>query len=563
MEETPKDQPLSDVERIKAQSRFLRGTIKESLADELTGALRGDDQQLIKFHGTYQQQDRWLESERKKQKLEPLYSFMIRVRVPAGICRPEQWLALDQLTDRYAMGTLKLTTRQAFELHTVLKCNLKATIKAINEQALFTTIAACGDVNRNVMATASPSLTRLHTEVHQAAKAISDHLLPKSTAYPELWLDRKIVSGGEVQDEEPVYGKTYLPRKFKISLAIPPVNDTDVFAHDIGLIAIAEKDGTLAGFNVLAGGGMACTFNMPETFPRLGTLLGYIPRSRVVDVCEKIVTIQRDHGNRMNRKQSRLKYTVLKMGVENFRAELEKLLGYPLEPVRPFHFKDNNDVYGWQKGEDGLWDVTLFIEGGRVKDTPDYPMKTGLREIAGIHKGVFILTGNQNLVIAGVDAGMKPKIESLLENYGIAQHQNVSAARKNSLACVSFPLCPLAFAEAETYLPKFMDKLDVMLKELDLLEVPVNLRMTGCPNGCARPFLGEIAMVGRAPGKYNLYLGGTPVGDRLNRLYKEEMLSEEQLLSEINAVLSRFAKERQAKERLGDYLVRAGIIQKT
>jgi sulfite reductase (NADPH) hemoprotein beta-component len=550
------ENPLSEVEHIKTKSRYLRGTIEESITDGLTGALRPEDQQLIKFHGTYQQWDRSLDSERKKQKLEPLYSFMIRIRVPAGIATAAQWLGVDQLTDKYGIGTIKLTTRQAFELHGVLKRNLKAAIKGINA-TLLDTIAACGDVNRNVMASASPFLTSVHAEVHRTAKAIHDHLTPRTTAYHEIWLDDKKVSGPEAEDHEPIYGKTYLPRKFKIAIAIPPENDPDVFANDIGLIAISEN-GKLAGFNISIGGGMGSTFGMPETFPRLGNIIGFVPRDKVVDVCEKIVLIQRDNGNRSNRKLSRLKYTVERLTVEGFKAELEKRVGYALENARPFKFTTNADRLGWQKGEDGLWHVTLFIEGGRVKDTPDYLLKTGLKEIAKVHTGVFILTGNQNLVIANIPEAGKSVIEGLLEKYGITAHQKVSATRANTLACVALPLCPLAFAEAETYSPLFLDKVDQILKETGLFNDPLHLRITGCPNGCARPFLGEVGLIGRAPGKYNLYLGASHTGDRLNFLYRE-MLSEEEILNILRDLLGRYAKERQAGERFGDFVVRSKI----
>jgi sulfite reductase (NADPH) hemoprotein beta-component len=557
MAEKPSDEkPLSEVEHIKSKSHYLRGTLKESLADNITGALRADDQQLIKFHGTYQQWDRSLDLERRKQKLEPLYSFMIRVRVPAGVSTARQWLMIDELTDHYGIKTIKLTTRQAFELHGVLKRNLKAAIRGIND-ALLDTLAACGDVNRNVMASASPYLTGVHREVHATAVTIHKHLSPRTTAYHEIWLDGKPLSGGK-EDHEPIYGKTYLPRKFKIALAIPPINDSDVFANDVGLIAI-QKDGVLEGFNVLAGGGMGFTFGMPTTFPRLGNLLGYVSKDKVVDVCEKIVCVQRDEGNRSNRKLSRLKYTIERLGIAAFKSEVEKRLGYALGAARPYSFVSSNDVFGWQEGEDGFWHITLFIEGGRVKDVPEYLLKTGLKEIARIHTGNFILTGNQNLVIANIPPSQKPLIEALLLQYGIAARQNVSGMRLNSLACVALPLCPLAFAEGERYLPAFLDKLDVILKDLRLWEVPINIRMTGCPNSCARPLLGEIGLIGRSPEKYNLYLGASPSGDRLAVLYRP-MLNEAEVLAVLQDLLTGFAAQRQKEERFGDYLVRCGLL---
>lgn len=556
--QTPQDQPLCKVEHIKAKSRYLRGTIKESLADENSGALFPDDQQLIKFHGIYQQSDRSIESERKKQKLGPLYSFIIRIRVPAGIATTQQWLGIDALADQYGIGTIKLTTRQAFELHGVLKRNLKKAIKGINDTTLDT-LAASGDVNRNVMASASPHSTRVHGQVLATVRTIHAHLSPNTSAYREIWIDDKLTASGELQDNEPIYGKTYLPRKFKIAFAIPPVNDPDVFANDLGFIAIVESD-ALVGFNVLVGGGMGCTFGIPETFPRIGTVIGFISKDKALDVAERVVTIQRDNGNRSNRKLSRLKYTVERMGIDGFKAELEKRLGFSLEAARPYQFKQNGDVFGWQKGEDGKWHVTLFVEGGRVKDTEAYPLKAGLREIARVHAGVFILTGNQNLVIANINAKDKPCIEGLLLTYGISTHQMITGARSNSLACVAMPLCPLAFADAETYLPLFMDKLDVILNEIGLKDAPINVRMTGCPNACARPFFGEIAMIGRAPGKYNLYLGASPTGDRLNILFKEK-LSEEDILTELRPMLAQYSRERQKEERFGDFVMRKDFVK--
>ncbi|MBF0594621.1 MAG: NADPH-dependent assimilatory sulfite reductase hemoprotein subunit, partial [Candidatus Omnitrophica bacterium] len=522
----------------------------ESLADEITGSLYPDDLQLIKFHGTYMQWDRPSESERKKQKLEPLYSFMIRVRVPGGVVTPAQWLGLERLSDQYGSKTLKLTTRQTVELHSILKRHLKTAIKGINDLGL-TTVAACGDVNRNVMAGANVQASRVHAEIEEAAKKINAHLLPRTSAYRELWLDGKAAA----EDQEPIYGPTYLPRKFKITIAVPPVNDTDVFAHDIGLIAVVDK-GVLLGFNVSAGGGMGSTFGMPETFPRLGNVLGFVPKDNVIAVCETILLIQKDNGNRSNRKLSRLKYTVEKMTVPGFKAELEKRLGFALEPARPYQFTTSNDRYGWQKGEDGQWSVTLFIEGGRVKDVEGYPMKTGLSQIARIHRGTFILTGNQNLVIAGVEESARPAVQALLDQHGISAHQQVTGARGNSLACVAMPVCPLAFADAETYLPSFMDKLDAILLELGLKDVPVNVRMTGCPNGCARPALGEIAMIGRGPGKYNLYLGASHNGERMNTLFKET-IGEAEILSLLKDLLTKYAANRQPSESFGDFVNRA------
>lgn len=547
---------LSEVEHIKDKSNYLRGTIKESLENDLTGSLYSDDINLIKFHGSYQQTDRDLDSERKKQKLEPLYSFMIRVRMPAGVSTTKQWLAMDALADKYGNGTMKLTTRMTYQLHGILKRDLKPTMQEINK-ALLDTIAACGDVNRNVMSSANIHESEVHKEAYDHAAEISKHLLPRTTAYHEIWLDNKLISGNET-DEEPIYGKTYLPRKFKIAIAVPPYNDVDVFANDLGFIAIADK-GKLIGYNVVVGGGMGYTFGNLGTYPRLGDVIGYIPKDKVVVVAENIMTIQRDNGNRSDRKLSRFKYTVDKLGLESIRNELNKRLGWNIEPAKPYTFITNNDRFGWYKGLNNTWNVGLFIEGGRIVDTDKYKLKTGLKEIALAHDSTLILTGNQNLIIADIDEKNKSVIENILNKYEILQNQNKTAIRAHSLACVALNTCTLAFADAERYLPSLLDKIDKVIEEAGLAEVPINIRMTGCPNGCARPFLGEIGLVGRAPGKYNLYLGAAHEGNRLNRLYKE-MIGETEILSILTPFLQNFAKERNKDEHFGDYVLRKGII---
>ncbi|MBL7770149.1 MAG: NADPH-dependent assimilatory sulfite reductase hemoprotein subunit [Flavipsychrobacter sp.] len=551
---------LSEVEHIKERSRFLEGTIQDSLKDEVTGNLYAQDQQLIKFHGSYVQSDRELDKERKAQKLEPLYSFMIRVRVPGGVASPAQWITMDDLADKYGMPTLKLTTRQAFELHGILKHNLKPTIKEINE-SLMNSIAACGDVNRNVMCTVNPYTSNIHDAVQQVALAVNDHLTPKTKAYYKIWVNDEQVAG-PVEDitEEPIYGKTYLPRKFKITFAIPPYNDTDVYAHDIGLIAIEEK-GQLAGFNFTIGGGMGMTFGDENTYPRIGDLIGYAPTEKVVDVCEKLLTIQRDYGNRENRKLSRFKYTIEREGLDFVKAELNKRLGYDLEPAKPYVFTTNGDSFGWVKGANGKWFNTLYIEGGRVKDNEQFQLRKGLRAIAEmLEGGDFRITGNQNVVIGNVAEELKPKVEALLEQYGLAAHQEVTPLHQHAIACVALNLCPLANAEGERYLPSLITKIHTILEKYGIPEQPITIRMTGCPNGCGRPYLGEIGFVGRAPGKYNLYLGAAFNGDRMNVLHKEA-LSEEEILAELDPLIAQYAAERTPNEHFGDFLVRKEIIK--
>ena len=543
-------------EGAKENSNYLRGTIKESLNDPLTGALREDDQFLIKFHGTYQQYDRDLEDERKRQKLEPLYSFLIRVRVPGGVATPQQWLDMDKLADTYADQEIKLTTRQAFQLHGVLKRNLKTTIKKIND-TLLDTIAACGDVNRNVMCSANPFESPVHAEVLEDAKRISTHLTPQTNAYHEIWLDGKLVEGGE-KEEEPLYGKFYLPRKFKTAIAVPPRNDTDVLSNDLGFIAIVEN-GQLIGYNLTVGGGMAFTFGNAATFARVADVVGYFPKDDIVKVSEAVLVFQRDHGNRSERKNARLKYTIDRLGLDFFKQELFNTHAIVLQPAKEYKFETLGDKYGWTKSEDGFWHYGLFVEGGKLTDKKGYLAKTAVREIAKIHQGTFILTGNQNLVIAQISESLKPTVESILKQYSVIDGNSISLLRQNSIACAALPLCGLAFAEAERYLPSLVDKIEVLLAECNLLDTPISIRMTGCPNGCGRAPLAEIGLIGKAPGVYNLYLGASFTGNRLNKLYKET-LNEDQILAELSPILKDYSINRLDNEHFGDFVLRSNYL---
>ena len=561
--------PLTN-EDIKIASNFLRGTIAEGLEDTSTGAISASDQQLTKFHGTYMQDDRDLRDERKAQGLEPAYSFMIRCRLPGGVATPAQWQQMDAISGDHGNETMKLTTRQTFQFHGVIKSKLRPAMQAINK-ALMTTIAACGDVNRNVMCSSLPTMSEYHHEVHSVSKRISDHLLPSTTAYHEIWLkddttgEKTQVAGDAVQDFEPLYGPVYLPRKFKISIAIPPHNDVDVYAHDIGLIAIRTKDNKhLEGFNVLAGGGMGVTHNNKKTYPRLGYMMGYIPSSQVHLACEKIMLVQRDHGDRKNRKHARLKYTMDDMGNDVFKSKVQELLD-PLdikfEAPKPFKFDSNIDTFGWTKDERGLNHFTFFIENGRVEDTAEFPMRTGLREIAKVHKGEFRLTGNQHLILSNVSDEAKPQIAELMKKYQLDNTQ-FSALRLSSSACVAFPTCGLAMAESERYLPELITKLEGCLEENGLSQDSIVMRMTGCPNGCARPWVAEAAFVGKAYGAYNMYLGGGYHGQRLNKLYRSS-IKEEEILEIMKGLLGRYSRERKDGERFGDWTLRAGIINET
>jgi sulfite reductase (NADPH) hemoprotein beta-component len=558
-------------EDIKIQSNYLRGTIAEGLLDESTGAISASDQQLTKFHGTYMQDDRDLRDERKAQGLEPAYSFMIRCRLPGGVATPTQWLQMDAISSSHGNETMKLTTRQTFQFHGVIKRKLRGAMQAINK-SLMDTIAACGDVNRNVMCSSLPELSAFHRETYVWSQKISEHLLPSTTAYHEIWLkdenDNKVqVAGDAVVDHEPLYGPTYLPRKFKITIAIPPHNDTDVYAHDIGLIAIKGADGHLEGFNVLAGGGMGTTHNNKKTYPQTGRMLGFFPADKVHIACEKIMLVQRDNGDRKNRKHARLKYTIDDMGLDVFRSKVEDLLpeGLRFAEPRPFHFDSNVDTFGWIKDETGLNHFTFFIENGRIEDTADFAMRTGLREIASLNKGEFRLTGNQHLILSRITDEDLPIVKEVMAKYKL-DNTSFSGMRLSSSACVAFPTCGLAMAESERYLPVLISKLESTLEENGLGRDSIVMRMTGCPNGCARPWLAEVAFVGKAYGAYNMYLGGGYHGQRLNKLYRSS-IKEDEILDIMKGLLKRYAQERntdgETPERFGDFCIRAGIIKAT
>ena len=500
---------LTPVEGIKARSDFLRGSIVESLADGATGALAEDDTQLSKFHGFYQQDDRDIRAERtRKQKLEPAHSFMIRVRVPGGIASNEQWLVMDRLAREHANQSIRLTTRQAFQFHGVIKRDLKPTIAAINN-ALLDTIAACGDVNRNVMCTPLAERSDIHRAAYDVATSLSAHLTPNTSAYHEIWLDKKKVAGGE--DVEPVYGPTYLPRKFKIGVAIPPANDVDILSQDLGFIAI-QKDGELAGFNVTVGGGMGMHHGEPETYPRIADVIGFCTPDQVNIVAEQVVKIQRDNGDRTNRKHARLKYTVDDNGLDWFRAELHKRLGFELAAAAKYQFLSRGDEFGWTQDQNGKWHLTLFVPQGRVANVGEQRYLDALAAIAKVHEGSFRLTSNQNVIISDVASNRRKSIEKLLQNHGIAPTEALTPLRQQALACVALPTCALAMAEAERYLPDLTNKVESLLDKHNLSDQPISLRITGCPNGCARPYLAEIALVGKAPGQYSLFLGGDNLG---------------------------------------------------
>ena len=547
-------QPLDKLgpdETLKANSDYLRGHIAYDLIDRITGGVTFESNKLMKFHGIYQQDDRDIRDERRRQKLEPAFTFMVRVRLPAGLCTPEQWLKIDDLAQKHGGNTIRLTTRQTFQFHWVLKEDLRPTIQGLHD-VLLDTIAACGDDSRGVMATSDPSDSAIDLEIAALAKSVSDHVIPKTRGYHEIWYGSERVATSE--NEEPFYGKQYLPRKFKIGFAVPPSNDIDVYTQDLGLIAIVE-DGEVVGFNVAIGGGMGRTDNDPNTYPRLATVIGFIPKQHLIACADAVMSVQRDYGNRLERPRARFKYTIDDKGLDFIKSEIEKRLGFAFEEERAFAFTSNGDRFGWHETPNGTFNYGLFIQNGRVSDIDERRIMSGLRAIAEVLEGHFRLTPNQNLVIAGVPAAQKATIEALLKDHGLTNSSVRSALRLNSIACVALPTCPLAMAEAERYMPDLTTKIEGILEQHGLSDEPITIRMSGCPNGCSRPYVSEIALTGRAPGKYNLYLGGGFHGERLNRLHAEN-IGEERILEILSEQLGAYAKERQKGERFGDFLDR-------
>ncbi|MBV6389225.1 MAG: Sulfite reductase [NADPH] hemoprotein beta-component [Nitrosomonas europaea] len=543
---------LSSDESLKTESDYLRGTIALGLLDRITSAVPGNDIKLMKFHGIYEQDDREIRDERRRQKLEPAFQFMIRVRLPGGICTTERWLKISELACAHGNETLRMTTRQTFQFHWVLKQNIVPLIRGLHE-VLLDTVAACGDDSRGVMATVNPQFPALQAELAALAKTVSDHVIPKTRAYHEIWYGEERIASSE--PEEPFYGQTYMPRKFKIGFVIPPNNDIDIYAQDLGYIAIISEDGKIAGFNVAIGGGMGRTDKAPHTYPRTASVIGFITPDRLISVTEAVMGVQRDYGNRADRSRARFKYTIDDKGLDWIKLAIEDRAG-PLESARPYDFTSNADIYGWIESGDGFHHFTLFIENGRL----NRDMLDKIARIAHVHKGHFRLTPNQNLMIANVATADKPEIEALLRETGLIAFNERSVLRLNSMACVALPTCGLAMADSERYLPDLITKIEGILTRYNLQNEPITLRMTGCPNGCSRPFIAEIGLTGRAPGKYNLYLGGGFHGQRLNRLYREN-IGEPAILETLNEVLGRYATERLPDEHFGDFTIRAGIIR--
>ncbi|HEY0057843.1 MAG TPA: NADPH-dependent assimilatory sulfite reductase hemoprotein subunit [Flavisolibacter sp.] len=551
--------PLSPVEKIKQSSDGLRGSIAEGLKGELTGAISDDDQNLVKFHGMYQQDDRDRREERAEKKLERLYSFMIRLRLPGGFLTADQWIATHHIAGKWATDTIKITTRQTLQLHGLLKGKVKPTIQAFNSAGLDS-IATCGDINRNVACSSHPKESPVHAEVFGYADKISTLLMPKTKAYYDIWLDDELLIDKK-EEIDPLYQDRFLPRKFKIGIGIPPNNDVDVLTNDIGLIAIIEG-GVLKGFNVAIGGGLSSTHGNPAHYARLATVIGFVAgEENTLKAVYEILTVQRDFGNRSDRKRARLKYTLDEKGVEFFKSEVERRCGFLFEEARPYEFKTRTDHYGWEQASEGLWHYTVFVENGRVVDEGGLLLRTALLEIAETGKSSFRFTSNQNVILSDISEGDKALIGAILDKYGIALHtEQASALRKAALACVAFPTCPLALAEAQRYMPSLISKIEPLLLKYDLTGEQIIMRMTGCPNGCARSANAEIGLIGTAYGKYNLQLGGDHLGLRLNSLYREN-IGEEEILAELDTLFGTFVQERLQGEGFGDFCFRKQLVR--
>jgi sulfite reductase (NADPH) hemoprotein beta-component len=543
---------LSANEGMKTKSRGLRGSLLQGMANQITGAITDEEQQLIKFHGSYQQDDRDRRAERERKKLEWAYSYMIRLRIPGGDITADQWLRLQESCDRHASGIIKITTRQTIQFHGVVKVKTKPAMKDFEAMGLDS-IAACGDVNRNVMCGANPALANYHSEVFQFAEDLSLHLLPKTGAFREIWLDGEKLSDGSSTEEDLLYQDHYLPRKFKIGIAIPPHNESDVFANDVGLIAIGEGDNFI-GFNVSIGGGLGATHGNNATYPRRGTIIGFVPKEKTLEAVWQIVAIQRDHGNREDRKLARLKYTLDRLGVDWFKEELASRCGFDLEDSRPYEFKFRGDTLGWVKDVHGNWCYGIFIESGLVSDIAQYHIKTALIELAQTKKCAFRFTGNQNIMLTHVKSKDKLSLEAILTRHGII-HEQYSPSRKEAIACVALPTCPLALAEGQRYLPSLISEIEQLQEKHGIKHIPISIRMTGCPNGCGRPYLAEIGFIGKSAGKYVLRLGGDYQGERLNQVYKEEV-DEKEILSTLDELFGKFVNKRLEDERFGDYVHR-------
>ena len=528
----------------------MQGTIAQTLADGAAEKFSEDDYEFLKFHGIYQQDDR------DQRKVAKHYIMMVRTKFPGGVLSAAQYVACDDLVSKYANNTMRITTRQDFQFHGIVKSNLRQTMKALND-ALISTIAACGDVERNVMAPPTPATSPLVDEVLAEAGRLSQALAPKTPAYHSIWLEGQPLNLNEPANAnfvDPLYEKRYLPRKFKTAFVIPPLNDIDIFTNDLGFVVIVEN-GRLAGYNLLAGGGMGMSHGNAQTFPRLADVIGFIKPEQLEAAAKAVVTIHRDFGDRTNRKHARLKYVLEDRGVEWFRTELEQRAGIKLGPARPFEFTKQGDLLGWHQQTNGQYFLGLFVENGRIRDADVYRLKTGLRKVVERFEPEVRLTASQNLLLVNVPAEKKDELDRVLEEHGVSAGNPFSRTRLASMACPALPTCGLALAESERVMPDIVTRIEGLLAELGLQNEELIIRMTGCPNGCARPYMAEIAFVGKGPNKYQFYLGGNEAGTRLNRVYKETVKADD-LMNELRLVLARFARERHKGERFGDFCER-------
>ena len=542
---------LTHNEGIKAAVPTLAGTIAATLNDAGADHFSEDDNQFLKFHGSYQQDDRDLRKTGKK------YIMMVRGRIPGGVMTARQWRVFDLLATTYGNNTLRITTRQSIQFHGILKTGLRAVIKSINE-SLLSTLAACGDVNRNVLAPPTPAYTRAREEVYRDCVRVADALRPQTKAYHSIWIDGAQLKLDEPANKnfvDPLYGKTYLPRKFKVAFVIPPVNDLDVFTNCLGLIAIVEND-KLIGYNLAVGGGMGRSHGNEQTYPRVADVIGFFTPDKLVDVAKAVLTIHRDFGDRTDRKHARLKYVVAERGVEFIRNEINQRAGLTLAPAKPCRFTTTSDLLNWRKAVDGSWFLGLFVESGRVKDVAGHALKTALRQVAEKFPAMeFRLSANQNVILANVAEADKAAIDSLLAGHGVKTESQATVLHAASMSCPALPTCGLALAESERMLPGLIDRIEKLFAEVGLAGQEIIIRSTGCPNGCARPYMAEIAFVGKAPGRYQVWLGGDSAGTRLNRIWKD-VVKDEETENELRPLLARYAKERTAGERFGDWVER-------
>jgi sulfite reductase (NADPH) hemoprotein beta-component len=538
-------------ELIKEVNPTLAGTISSTIDDPNTDSFSADDQQFLKFHGIYQQDDRDLRKTGKK------FIMMIRGRIPGGVMTSNQWLVFDDLATRYGNNTLRITTRQSIQFHGILKSNLRQLVKKINE-SLLSTLAACGDVNRNVLAPPTPAYTKAREQVFQDCVRVADALRPQTKAYHAIWIDGVQLNLDEPENKnfvDPLYGKTWLPRKFKVGFVIPPVNDIDILTNCLGFIAIVENE-KLVGYNLAVGGGMGRSHGNEQTYPRLADVIGFFTPEKLVDISKAVLTIHRDFGDRTDRKRARLKYVVEERGIEWMRAEVEKRANVTLQPPRQFVFTTTGDLYGWHRQIDGQWFLTLFVQTGRVQDVDGQKMKTALRQVAEKFPPTeFRLSTNQNVMLANVPESDKAAITTLLTEHGVKTENQTTVLHAASLACPALPTCGLALAESERMLPGLIDRIETLCDEVGLAGEEIIVRSTGCPNGCARPYMAEVAFVGKAPGRYQLWLGGNASGTRLNRIWKD-VIKETDVENELRPLLSRYAQQRQSGERFGDFCER-------